>query len=255
MFQRERIEKIKAILRRSGYVTVKYLTDELHYSTATINRDLNILEQMGEIKRTYGGVEPAVPTTVPVMFRYEQGKSSKKRIAKLAAEYIEDGDTVFMDGSTTVQYMGEYILEKKDITVITNNTALSAFLSEYGVNVIVLGGRIMEPPYMLSGIDTVETASRYKADKCFFSTAFVSGDGEMSYTGDIFFNVHMTMLRNSRESFYLVDREKVDRQGGRVVLGDLSLASYVISDHDFGEKTKLAFPKVEFIRVLPETVR
>ena len=115
MFQRERIDKILSILHRRGYITVKSLTEELHYSTATINRDLNILEQMGEIRRTYGGAELTVPKTVPVMFRYEQGKTGKKRIAKAAADLVEDGDTIFMDGSTTVQYMGEYILEKKNI--------------------------------------------------------------------------------------------------------------------------------------------
>ncbi|MBQ8849778.1 MAG: DeoR/GlpR transcriptional regulator [Clostridia bacterium] len=249
MFQRERMERIMSILRKNGYVTVKYLTEELHYSTATVNRDLNVLAQMGEVKRTYGGVEPTVPITVPVTFRYEQGKSAKKRIAKQAAEYVEDGDTVFMDGSTTVQYMGEYIAEKRDITVITNNTALSAFLSELGVDVIVLGGRVMEAPYMLAGTDTVETAARYKADKCFFSTAFVSSDGEMSYTGDIFFNMHMTMLRNSEKSYYLVDKEKVDKKGSKVVLGRLSLADTVISDHTFPERTRQEYKNTEFVLV------
>ena len=141
------------------------------------------------------------------------------------------------------------ILEKKDITVITNNTALSAFLSEYGIDVIVLGGRVAEAPYMLAGIDTVEAALRYKADKCFISTAFVSSDGQMSYTGDIFYNVHKAMLRNSAERFYLVDSEKVDRAGGKVVLGDLSLVDFVISDHVFKTETVSRYKDVEFVNV------
>jgi len=246
MFQKERAEKILEILRRQGYVTVKELTAELHYSTATINRDLNMLEQAGEIRRSYGGAELSVSREVPVTFRYAQGRPVKKRIARCAAERIADGDTVFMDGSTTVQYMGEYILEKKNITVITNNTALSVFLAGYGIDVIVLGGRIMEPPYMLAGSDTVETAARYKADKCFFSTAFVSAGGEMTYTGDIYFSLHRTMMRNSREVYYLADSEKVDKPGGRVVLGDFSLVDGVISNYRFSDETKSRFPDVRF---------
>ena len=255
MFQKERMERIISILKLHGYVTVKYLTEELHYSTATINRDLNALEQMNEVKRSYGGVELQAPRSVPVTFRYEQAKLEKKRIAKRASELIEDGDTVFMDGSTTVQYIGEYILEKKNITVLTNNTALSAFLSEYGIDVVVLGGRVMEPPYMLAGHDTVETASRYKADKCFFSTASVSRGGEMAYTGDIFFTMHKTMLRNSEKSFYLVDRKKIDHPCGRVVLGDFSLVDCVISDYRFGEDTREKFPDTEFIYVNSDSAR
>ncbi len=247
MFQRERLEKIVMILKSRGYVTVRALTEELHYSTATVNRDLNALEQMGKIKRSYGGAELAVPVNVPVALRYEQGRAAKKRIAKLAAEYVRDGDTVFMDGSTTVQYMGEYLLEKKDVTVITNNISLAAFLAEYGIAVTVLGGRVMEAPYMLAGTETVENAARYRAEKCFFSTAFVSREGEMSYTGDIYYSMHRTMIRNSDKSFYLVDGAKVDRAGSRVFLGDLSLVDCVISDYDFGDAVKERFEKVDFV--------
>ncbi len=249
MYQNERMEAILAILRKQGYATVKYLTECLHYSTATVNRDLNRLEQAGEIKRTWGGVELLTPQTVPVLFRYDQGKPSKKRIAKRAAAEIEDGDTVFMDGSTTVQYMGHYILEKKELTVITNNIALASSLSEAGIDVVVLGGRIMEAPYMLAGTDTVETAARYKADKCFFSTAFVTEGGEMAYTGDIYFSMHRTMMRNSSRVYYLVDREKVDRAGARMVLGDLSPVDVVISDHVFSEETRRRYPSTEFVEV------
>ena len=249
MYQNERMEAILAILREQGYATVKYLTERLRYSTATINRDLNMLVQAGEVKRSYGGVELLTPQTVPVLFRYDQGKPSKKRIAKRAAAEIRDGDTVFMDGSTTVQYMGRYILEKKALTVITNNIALAANLSERGIEVVVLGGRIMEPPYMLAGTDTVETAARYKADKCFFSTAFVTEGGEMAYTGDIYFGMHRTMMRNSARTYYLVDREKVDRAGARVVLGNLDPVVVVISDHHFSEETQSRYPETEFVVV------
>ena len=251
MYQKERLDQIRTLLRLHGYLTVKYLTEELHYSTATVNRDLNILEQMGELRRTYGGVEPIKPQTVPVPFRYEKSKPVKKRLAKYAAEYVEDGDTLFMDGSTTAQYMGEYLLEKKDLTVITNNIALAAFLSEYGIEVIVLGGRIAESPYMLAGNDTVETALHYRADKCFFSTAYVSPEGEMAYTGDIYSGMHKTMIRNSKRTFYLVDGEKLS-QNGRVILGDLSLVDCVISDFHFDESLRTRYPKTEFVTAEPE---
>ena len=57
MYQNERTEKILNLIKSNGYVTVKYLVENLHYSKATINRDLNILAQSGKIKRTYGGAE------------------------------------------------------------------------------------------------------------------------------------------------------------------------------------------------------
>ena len=45
MYQKERIDNILGILKANGYVSVKYLTEQLHYSTATINRDLNVMQK------------------------------------------------------------------------------------------------------------------------------------------------------------------------------------------------------------------
>ena len=249
MYQKERCENILAVIEENGYVTVKYLIEKLHYSKATINRDLNALEEAGKIKRSYGGAELAQTREIPIAFRYEHGKSVKKRIAKRASELVCDGDCIYVDASTTAQYMGEYLIEKKDVTVITNNMALAAFLSEYGKAVVVLGGRVAEAPYMLAGNDTVEMAARYKADKCFFATRDVTEEGEMSYTDDTYALMHKTMIRNSAQAVYLVDSDKVDRQGGRVLLGDLSLVDTVISNHKFSNDTKRKFSGVEFVEI------
>ena len=51
-----RRDAIVEIMQGQGYTTVQYLCDTLHFSTATINRDLNLLEQTKQIHRTWGGV-------------------------------------------------------------------------------------------------------------------------------------------------------------------------------------------------------
>ena len=245
--QKERLTRVLGLIEEHGYVTVKFLMEELHYSKATVNRDLNALEQMGKVKRTWGGVEPVQQQTIPVLFRYEYGKSQKRRIAKRAAELIEDGETVFIDGSTTAQHMSEYLLEKKDLHVLTNNMSLAIFLAEHNVHTTVLGGQILEAPYMLAGTDSVETAARYRADRCFFSTHGVTETGEMSYTDDIYFSLHRTMMKNSRSVIYLVDRDKINRRGGKVILGDFSLVDTVISDHSFSDTVQQTYTHVHFI--------
>ncbi|HAB00567.1 MAG TPA: hypothetical protein DCE08_03595, partial [Ruminococcaceae bacterium] len=56
MYQKERMEEIYDILKKNGYVTVKYLVQQLEYSNATINRDLTVMENQKLIRRSYGGV-------------------------------------------------------------------------------------------------------------------------------------------------------------------------------------------------------
>ena len=65
MIPKARQEEILTILAAQKYVTVKYLTHVLHYSTATINRDLNEMEKMGLLKRTYGGAEAVGEHSLP----------------------------------------------------------------------------------------------------------------------------------------------------------------------------------------------
>lgn len=246
MYQKERLDSIMALLHRHGYVTVKFLTEELHYSKATINRDLNLLEQMKKVKRSYGGVEPTEAQGVSLLFRYAKSKPAKKRIGKCAAQLVRPNDVIFIDGATTTQYMGPYLTEIKDITVITNNMALATFLAEHGVQVVVLGGMIAEAPFMLDGDDTVDIANRYHADKCFFSASALSDTGEIGTGKKAYYALHQTMIRNSDRVFLLIDGEKLGRKYNRC-LCNLSKIDCLISDHTFDEKFKQRYPNVQFI--------
>ena len=71
MSQKLRLDAILEILQKQHYVSVKYLVDTLHYSNATINRDLNVLKQRNLINRSYGGVELITKSKLPALpFRY-----------------------------------------------------------------------------------------------------------------------------------------------------------------------------------------
>lgn len=247
MHQKERIKLIEDILKKNGFVTVKFLTEELHYSTATINRDLNVMQKQKLIKRSYGGAEPVKSKAVPFIFRYNKMRPAKNKIAKKAAELICDGDTVFIDASTTSQYIGKYITDRKNLRVITNNLSLAAFLSEYNIEVICLGGKISDPPSVICSAETAEYAQRYHADKMFFSAAVVTSDGKIS-GGGIYSLIINMMIDNSSESYFLIDHEKVDRPCGEY-RGTLSDVSGVISDFGFSDEVKNKYKTVNFIEV------
>lgn len=247
MYQQQRIKKILDILREHGYVTVKFLTQELHYSNATINRDLNVLQAQKLIKRSYGGVELMKKSGTSLIFRYNKMRPAKNKIAKKASQYICDGDTIFIDGSTTSQYLGKYITNHKNLKVITNNIALVSYLSEHGINVICLGGRVMEAPNMLGGDDTAENAMKYHADKAFFSVGSVLDDGRIG-GGDSYHLLNLTMQKNSNESFCLADSAKINVTCSRF-LGDLSLVDCFISDYCFSDEIKKKYNHTKFIEV------
>lgn len=251
MYQKERTDAIYNIIKENGYVTVKYLVEEMHYSNATINRDLNILEKQALIKRSYGGAEIVEQKEVPLIFRYHKMKAAKNKLGKKAAELICDGDTVFIDGSTTTESIGKYITNKKDITVITNNLALVVYLSEFNVHTICLGGHVVEIPYMLGGQTAVENAMKYHADKAFFSTGVLSLDGKIGSvqwdTGN-FRLLHQIMVNNSKMNCCMMDHEKIGIDY-KSILCSVDDVDYLISDYKFDKNFCERFKNTEIITV------
>ena len=247
MYQKERFKKIMEILNKYSYVTVKHLTYELGYSTATLNRDLNVLEQKKLVTRSYGGVELRDNKTVPLLFRYSKMGKIKNSLAEKACELINDGETVFIDGSTTTEAMGKYLIQKKDITVITNNIALVLFLNEHNIDVVNLGGRIIESPYILGGDDAEENAMKYKADKMFFSSSGMTAAGEIQADPE-YETLRRIMHKNSSESYYLVDREKILKSIKKVLFTPEDING-VISDYIHLNKIKALYPNTKIIQV------
>lgn len=243
MSYRDRQKQIIEILEKQGYVTVKYLTDALHYSSATINRDLNALQSQQLVTRSYGGVELVRAPYVPVFFRTHKMHAEKKYIGRAAASYVKDGDTIFIDGSTTAQCMEQYLIHRKNLTVVTNNIVLAANLSEYEIKVACLGGTIVEAPSMVYGTETVENVSHYKVDKMFFSTAAVSSDGLIA--SGLYDLMLRAVAKHAGEVFYLVDHKKIDLPFNGI-LWDLGDVDCVISDCEFSEEVKERYPKTRF---------
>lgn len=249
MYQKERLDSIMEIVNKYGYVTVKYLVAQLHYSKATINRDLNVLEAQKRLRRSYGGVEVVRGDEVPLPFRYHKMHSEKIKICKKASEFIKDGDTVFIDAATTTELMAEFLADKKDLLVITNNMTLVMRLSEMGVRTICMGGEVVEPYCMLSGADTVATALKYHVDKLFFSVSYVSKEGRVA-TSPIYQLLLSVMIQNADEVYLLSDREKFGTPlRGREYVCDLSKVKAVISDAELWEETKKKFPNTLFVQV------
>ncbi len=249
MTQKERIDAIIDIINKNGFVTVKFLTEELHYSTATINRDLNALENQNIVKRSYGGAEIVQPKTTSLFFRYSKMRPVKNKIAQKASEFVQDGDMIFVDCSTTAQYLGRYLTNKKDLTVITNNITLASYLSEWGIKAICLGGVIMEPPSMVYSSETIENAKKYGADKLFFSPSSVTPDGKIGASN---YEEHIllikSMMENSKEVYMLCDHRKIT-DACKKYLGTLKDIDVVITDFAFSNDIKDKYNETKYVEI------
>ena len=246
MYQQERMDEILKILKKYNYVTVDYLVKEIKYSPASIRRDLTLLEKQGFITRSYGGVTYKDANISPFRFRRHSMKTAKNAIAKKGASLVKNGDVVFLDGSSTTQYIGHFLTDKKDITVITCNMMLADFLSEHGINTYCTGGKVVEYPGILGGTYMLESLSHFNIDIAFFSSTAFNLKGQILTLDEKGTLNHMTYRKYSKKLAYLCGSDKFDTEGSFVSL-TLNDIDYFISDKRLPEDIEENFKSTTFL--------
>lgn len=141
----ERRRGILDTARQDGSVDVGRLAASFRVAKETIRRDLNVLEEHGMVRRTYGGAYPvesaAFETTLAV--RTTRHVPEKSRIASAAAELLGDAETVFIDEGYTPQLVAEALSRDRPLTVVTSSLAVANFLADADrIVVLLLGGRV-----------------------------------------------------------------------------------------------------------------
>ncbi len=248
MLQSERQDEILNILKTVHYTTVEYLVEQVRYSPATIRRDLVALENRGLVVRSRGGVKLNKESGTPFIFRQHSMKTEKLKMAKAAAALVKDGDVVFLDGSTTVQYIGHYLADKQDITVVTNNLLLASHLAAQGIATYCAGGRITELPGTASGMLTELCYSAFSADILFFSTDGMDQNGIITIKPEGYYLHNKAMLRHSKTHVYVCGSDKLGVHS-KLIQCDLNEIDYFISDGAVSDAVKEAYPNTHYILV------
>ncbi len=143
-FPARRRAEIVDLLRHRGQSTVTELCLEFAVSEDTIRRDLDFLSTSGAISRTHGGAILAESERLNANLPFERRlahSEAKARIGEVAAELVDEGQTVFINGGTTTLAVARSLAATRGLTVVTNNLRLPELLYSHGAReVYVLGG-------------------------------------------------------------------------------------------------------------------
>lgn len=177
LLKEERKKITLEMLAEQGKVTVPELSATFAVSEITIRRDLNELADQGLIRRAHGGgVYPVASLPEPpVIQRMQTHSAAKIRIAKAAADLINDGDAVFLSSGSTTMYVARQLIHHKNLTVVTNAISVATELAPAeDVSVVVLGGLLRSSELSMVGHITEQALNEVRIYKAVIGMRAVS---------------------------------------------------------------------------------
>jgi DeoR/GlpR family transcriptional regulator of sugar metabolism len=179
----------------------------------TILRDLEILEQQGILKRVYGGaVNLKNPIKeVSIILRKQINTKEKNIIAERAAKLVSNGESIFLDGSTTAFALSKKLGAKTGLTVITNGLELvNELKNNSSINLFCPGGELQLSTMSFIGTSAEDYLKGLYVDKAFVSASGVSLQSGITVENAVQAAIKKIMLKNALSRVILVDSSKFD---------------------------------------------
>lgn len=234
------VDRRKGILSRlkaAGSITVSELSVLYNVSEETIRRDLSRLEREGLLEKTYGGayIKDGMHREVPFSLRNVAHVEEKEQIGRRGAELIENGDTIFIDASTTALHVGQAINGKENLIVITNALAAAYRLAEEtDAKVICIGGTLRKTSLTAVGRFAENAIKNYYADKAFFSCDGVDRENGITDANENEAEVRKAMLQQAKKRILVADHTKFNRTSF-VLIDRFEHVDTVITDQPLSE--------------------
>lgn len=173
----ERQEEIYALVIREGRVNVAQVCSTFAVSEATARRDLDILAEQGKIQRVHGGAIriKQAPPEQPIFERSTVQAEEKRRIGKIAADLINNGETIFLGSGSTVYEIARNIHDKQNLTIVTNSLlVINELADKEDVTLISVGGILRKSERSFIGHIAQQSLGELRADKVFMGIRAIS---------------------------------------------------------------------------------
>ena len=217
----ERRSRIEEIITENKSVLVTDLAKQFDVTPETIRGDLLKLEKQGVLVRTYGGATLCGSSGSERSYKDRDvvNAEAKQKIGERAAEMIKNGETIFLDASTSSLWLARNIKNKKGLTVITNAVNIVLELEECdNIRIICTGGRLNTRNMSYVGRFAERMIKEnLVANKFFFSCKGVTISRGMTDASEDEAEIKRAMMESSDSAIFLCDRSKLGKKGIPVI--------------------------------------
>ncbi|MBO0777687.1 MAG: DeoR/GlpR transcriptional regulator [Ktedonobacteraceae bacterium] len=213
LFTYERRQRIFHLLEEQQRVTVPALSQLFLVSEVTIRKDLAWLESQKMAVRTHGGAILAaqVPTLPEMEFDVRESlhHSEKERIGAAAAALVQDGETIYLDASTTALAMAPFLQTRRELTIVTNGLRIGMeLIGVPGVSVLMPGGMLRPESFSLVGNWGTAVMQQIHISKAFMGARGFTLQEGLTDVNNEEVELKRTVVQIAREVIALIDYSK-----------------------------------------------
>lgn len=245
MKKSSRIEASKAKIMQRGFCSINELFDEINASHSTIRRDLSALEKQGFIERYHGGAVSTEYAMLSHLRRMSINREAKEEIGRKAATLVNDYQTVILGAGSTASILGNYLMSKRGLTIITPSVSIARQLSsKEDFTVMLTGGLLDLETHSLTGHLAELSIQQVHASMAFLGCDAISSSlNVMNVSFDIA-ALKKRILEAAVEKILIADHTKFDKvhlasigsiaQFDKIVVDSLLPEGYVKRIRDLG---------------------
>ena len=250
----ERRSRLLEMVRVRGFASLPDLAEELQVSESTVRRDLDYLEESGAAKRTHGGVfYTGASPKLPHFDERQPGQWDKKQaIARRAAELVQDGDTLVLDGGTTT-YEVARLLVGRPLQIVTNSLPVAnLFASHANTDLVLVGGYVYPRTGVSLGPYANQVLEHLHVRRTVLSVAGINDRG--FYNSNVLLvETERAMMRAAEEVIVVADSTKFGHQS-LAHLASLDAVQRLVVDNDITDEWRKKIPAAGVELLLAERV-
>lgn len=206
----DRRNQIVIMLKEKKKIKVAELKSIFGVSGVTIGTDLNHLEKMGLIEKSFGYAIFKANSSVFYSEEDTDNFDAKKRIAKEAVKLIESNESVMLYSGSTVLQVARNIIGMKNLIAVTNSTQIAHELGNKPyINTILLGGFYNPSNFSCYGEQAIKQFSEYNIDKVILSANGISSQDGITIDQPFEFELNKIVIKNAKTKIVVADYTKI----------------------------------------------
>lgn len=239
----ERKRYILGELQRNGSVVITDLAERIQVSSMTIRRDLNAMAEDGMVTLEHGGavLNNGSLFECSISFKNEINVAEKQRIAAKCLEYINEGDSIFLDAGTTPNELAALLRSKRNISVLTHSLLVANTAANMrNIKLIMCPGEFRENSMAFLGPLTDDFIQQFQIDTLFLSLEGIDLVDGLSVVDVLDGHTKTVLVKKAKRVICMADHSKFNKSFFYKIapIADVDL---VIADEGLDEATRELF--------------